>query len=70
MKGHLRVLILAVRIKMNGSDLNRSADAVATWPSATAAPSPVRSSFLGHGARLSVGISSKWRGTRWGSHLG
>jgi hypothetical protein len=33
-------------------------------------PSPARSGFSSHGARLWTSISSKWRGAHWGSHQG
>jgi hypothetical protein len=68
--GYLRVLILVVRIKMNGSHSTESAGVVAPWPSIAAAPNPARSGFSGHDARLSMGISSKQSGARGGSHLG
>jgi hypothetical protein len=55
---------------MNGFDPTGSADAVAPWPSTATVPSPVRSGFSGHGAWLWMGISSKRRGARGGSHLG
>jgi hypothetical protein len=47
---------------MNGSDFTGSAG--------RAVPTLVGSRFSGRGARLSMGISSKRRGARGGSHLG
>jgi hypothetical protein len=48
---------------MNGSDFIGS---LGTAP----APTPARSGFSGHGAWLSMGISSKQRGAHMCSHLG
>jgi hypothetical protein len=70
MKGYLQVLILAVGIKTNSSNPTGPVGAAAPWLSAAMVPSPVRSRFSGHGTRLWMGISSKWRGARGGSHQG
>jgi hypothetical protein len=47
---------------MNGSNFTGSAGG--------AVPTLAGSRFSSHGARLSIGTSSKWRGARGGSHLG